>query len=146
MALGLPEFGNDCKITVGALTAAGTSDVNGPTLDMAGFDSAFIVATFATPAANNFIQAQHDDASGMGTAADILGSKATPSGASDETAWLDIHQPTKRYVRAVFKRGTSTALGEIYCIRYNAAQKAQTNTTAGAVIGKILRSPTSGTP
>jgi len=146
MVLGLPELGYDAKITIGAATVAGTSDVNGPALDMAGFDSVLIIATFATPAANNFIQAQHGDASNLSDGADLLGSKATPSGATDETAWLDIHKPNKRYVRAVFKRGTSTALGEIYCIRYNAAQKAQTNTTAGAVIGKILRSPTSGTP
>lgn len=140
------NLSTSAKITVGAATGAGTTDVNGPTIDMKGYTAVLCIATFGTPAANNFIQAQQDSAAGMGTAADLLGSMATPSGASDETAYLEIVKPSKRYVRAVFKRGTSSTLGEIYCIQTGPAAEPVTNVTANAIIGKLLISPAEGTP
>ncbi len=132
------------KITVGAATGAGTSDVTSPIIDMKGYDSVLFVATFATPAAGNFIQAEQDSAAAMGSAQALAGSKATPAGASDETAWLEIRRPTKRYVRAVFKRGTSSALGEIYCLLFGAAVEPVGNVTAGTIVGKLLVSPAEG--
>lgn len=139
------NLSSSVKITVGAATVAGTSDVQSPVIDTKGFDSVLFVSTFATPAAGNWIQANQDTVVGMGTAADLLGSKATPSGASDETAWLEIVRPSKRFVRATFKRGTSSVLGEIYCIQSLAAAEPQTNTLAGTSIGKLLVSPAEGT-
>lgn len=140
------NLSSNVKITIGAATGNGTTDVQSPVIDMKGFDSVLFLTTFATPAAGNFVQANQDTVVGMGTAADLLASKATPAGASDETAWLEIVRPSKRFVRATFKRGTSSVLGEIYCIQSLAASEPQSNVLAATSIGKLLVSPAEGTP
>src|SRR6266545_4233182 len=114
------------KITVGAATAAGTTTVNSPIIDMKGFDSVLFIGTFGTPAANNTVKGQQGAVSTMSDAADLAGTSVAVA-ASDETVWLELVKPIERYVRAAFLRGTSTTLGEIYCVQFNAAAEPVSN-------------------
>lgn len=132
------------KISVGALTVAGTSTVNSPTIDMAGFDSCLFISTFATPATNNTVKVAQDSVSAMSSEQDLAGSSVAV-GASDDTVWVEIHKPRKRYIRAKFLRGTSSALGEIYCVRFNAAAEPVSNALAGTIAGELHVSPAEGT-
>ena len=87
-----------------------------------------------------------DSDSAMGSPAILEGSKVTPSGASDECAWIEIVNPLERYVRAVAKRGTSSVLGEIYAFQYGGPVRPVSNVTADEMVGELLVSPVEGTP
>lgn len=92
---------------------AGTTDINGVTLDMSGFEGVLMIVTFGviTSGAVTSIKAQQDSASGMGTAADLLGTAQTIADTDDEkTFYIDIKSPRERYVRLVVDRGTQNAV------------------------------------
>lgn len=64
-----------------------------------------------TSGAVTSIKAQQDSASGMGTAADLLGTAQTIADTDDEkTFYIDIKSPRERYVRLVVDRGTQNAV------------------------------------
>lgn len=93
--------------------AAGTDDINGATLDMQGFEGVLVVVTMGaiTSGAATSIKMQQDSASGMGTAADLLGTAQTIADDDDEqTFYIDLYKPTERYVRLVVDRGTQNAV------------------------------------
>ena len=131
-----------------ATTTAGTSDVNGDILDMAGFDSVLWIAKFGTAATNNTLHAQQDSDVAGGTMADLAGSSVTV-GSSDEIVWLDLqHSPAgERYVRVVADRGTSTTLDWCVSLRYNAKDLVSgiDNLVAGTIAGELLIHPAEGT-
>jgi hypothetical protein len=92
--------------------AAGTSAINGATLDMSGFEGVLIIVRMGAivSGAVTSIKAQQDSASGMGTAADLLGTSQTIADTDDEkTYYIDIKNPRERYVRLVVSRGTQNA-------------------------------------
>ena len=110
------NLSKSCKITQ-AITvtngAAGTSDINGVTLDMSGWDGVLMLCTFGaiTSGAVTSIKAQQDTASGMGTAADLAGTAQTIGDTDDEkTFYIDLYRPAERYVRLVVDRGTQNAV------------------------------------
>jgi hypothetical protein len=138
------NLGTSVKIGSVASTAAGTSTINGPTIDMKGFDSVLFFAMFATPAANNTLKASQDTVSTMATEQDLAGSSVV-HGATDGLVWLEIYRPSKRYIRCKALRGTSTVLGEIYALQYNASAEPVVNVLTGTINGKVLVSPAEGT-
>jgi hypothetical protein len=119
------QMSKNCKISQGITVtagAAGTSAINGATLDMAGWEGVLIIVTFGaivTGAATS-IKAQQGQASGMGDAADLLGSSQTIADTDDDkTFYIDIKSPRERYVRAVVSRATQNAtVGSITYIQY----------------------------
>ena len=123
--------------------AAGTSDVTGATIDMSGFEGVVFVGTIAAHAANNFIQVEQDTASGMGTAAALEGTKVL-AGTNGNAVAVDVYRPRERYVRAVIKRGTSTATGDVYALLYGAHVQPVTHGTT--VVAETHQSPAEGTP
>lgn len=127
--------------------AAGTSDINGTTLDMEGFENVLVLVRMGaiTSTAVTSIKMQQGDASDLSDAADLEGTAQTiADDDDDETFYIDLCKPTKRYVRVVVDRGTANAVvaGANY-IQY-AAHKAPTTHGTG-VSGELHVSPDEGT-
>jgi hypothetical protein len=94
-------------------TAAGTSDVNGATIDMQNFEDVTFIVGFGTitSSAVTSIKAQQGAASDMSDAADLLGTAITVADDDDnQIVALEITQPRERYVRVVVDRGTQNAV------------------------------------
>jgi hypothetical protein len=127
-----------------ATTTAGTSEIDGATIDMQGYEGVLFVAKFGTAAANNTLQAQQGADSGLSDAADLAGTSVTV-GASDELVWLDLYRPEKRYVRVQAERGTSTTLDWGIALLYGPRTVPADNAVAGTIAGELTASPDEGT-
>ncbi len=93
--------------------AAGTTDINGTTLDMSGYDGVLVAVTMGaiTGSAVTSIKMQQGSASNLSDAADLLGTAQTIADTDDEkTFYIDLNKPTERYVRLVVDRGTQNAV------------------------------------
>jgi len=134
-------------IKVSAATGAGQTAINSTAVDMKGYEGVlFMVTVLAiTTAGVQSINAAQDVASN-GSFTDLLGSKVTIADDDDnQTFWLDVYQPSKRYVRLEVARGTQdSAFGEIYAIMYGAHQLPEVNNTA-TVTGEAHLTPAEGT-
>jgi hypothetical protein len=144
------ELIGDVKITQAVTVTAGAAaftDINGTTLDMNGWDGVIMVVQMGaiTASAVTSIKAQQDSASGMGTAADLLGTAQTIADTDDEkTFYLAIHKPQERYVRLVVDRGTANAVCSAIYIQYSG--RTPFNATHGtAVAGEAHVAPAEGT-
>ena len=105
--------------------AAGTTDINGATLDMSGHGCVLMAVTFGAIVfgAVTSIKAQQGAASDMSDAADLAGSAQTIADDDDEkTFYIEIVRPTKRYVRLVVDRGYSECHR---CQRYVFSERGQ---------------------
>lgn len=127
--------------------AAGTSDINGATLDMAGFEGVLIEVVFGaiTAGAVTSIKAQQDTASNMGTAADLAGTGQTVADTDDEdTFYIDLYRPAERYVRVVVDRGTQNAVvASATYFQYGATDQPVSH--GATVNGELHVSPAEGT-
>lgn len=108
------NLANSCKFAPAmGYQAAGTNDtLAGTTIDTLGYDGVVFVGKFGTITATavTTFKAQHDDAYGMGTVADVTG--ATISVAADDdnqVAVVDVYRP-RRYVRIAIVRATANAV------------------------------------
>jgi len=119
--MGGRNFFTNCKFVIAkAATVAGTSAINSDVVDTAGFRGVAFFTTLAVNASGNNIKVQQDTDSGGGTMADILGT-LVPSGTGGTVmSMICAVEPTKRYVRCVVTRGTSSACSEILAILYGA--------------------------
>lgn len=110
------ELINELKITQAIAPAAGvagTSAINGATLDMTGFEGVLMVVTFGaiTAGAVTSIKAQQGAASNLSDVADLLGTGQTIADTDDEkTFYINIHRPAERYVRLAVSRATQNAV------------------------------------
>lgn len=129
---------------VKAASTAATSDVNSDSVDMAGYSGVVFFAEVATDAANNFLQAEQSAESAANFSA-MEGSKAEVS-ANANVAGIDVYLPLERYVRVTAKRGTSTALGPIYALKYGPIRNHTANADAAEVEIVRVVSPDEGTP
>lgn len=122
---------------------AGTSASNGTTIDTAGAEGVIFVTILGTAAANNGVKVQQDSASGMGTAADLLGTQVL-SDATETTIAVQVHKPRERYVRAVAVRGTSTTIPGGFAIVYGLRTKPYDNDSQTDVAAEVHVSPAEG--
>lgn len=129
--------------TFDEVTAA-TSAANGTTIDTAGAEGVIFVTIFGTPAANNGVKVQQDSASGMGTAADLLGSQVLSDG-TETTVAVQVHKPRERYVRPVAVRGTSTTVPGGIAIVYGLRTCPYDNDAQTDVAAEVHVSPAEGT-
>lgn len=93
--------------------AAGTDDINGSTLDMAGYEGVLVVVRMGAITTNavTSIKMQQDSDSAMGSAADLAGTSQTIADSDDgEIFYIDLYRPEERYVRLVVDRGTQNAV------------------------------------
>lgn len=123
--------------SVAAAAVAGTSAINGTTIDMSGRNGVIFFCSVAVANAGNFIKVQEGDTTSP--TADLAGS-AVIVGANNDIVAICIHKPTKRYLRAVLTRGTSSASGEIFAITYGGIKLPD----VGANVNKTLASPVAG--
>ena len=127
---------------------AGTSDLNGATLDMRGAEGVLIIVTLGviTGSAVTSIKAQSGAASNMSDAADLLGTGQTIADDDDsKTFYIDIHKPVERYVRLVVDRGTQNAVvSSANYIQYG-SRKVAVSAHGSDVSGEAHVSPAEGT-
>lgn len=126
-------------------TAAGTSTVTSDAIDMLGYDSVCVLSSFGTAASGNTVklQASSDDGS-ADDYSDLEGTSLT-SGTSDEDVFVDLRRAPKRYIKAVFARGTSSTLETVWAFLYNARSLPVDNTTTGTIAGEQHTRPAEGT-
>ncbi len=113
---------------------AGTSAINGTTLDVQGFEGIIAYVRFGAIVAGavTSVKIQHGDASDLSDAADITGSSVTVADTDDEKAVvINLHRPLKRYVRVVVSRGTQNAtVSEAHYQLYDARKAPTTHDTS----------------
>jgi len=126
-------------------TAAGTSAVTSDAIDMNGYDSVMVLSSFGTAASGNTVklQASSDDGS-TDDYSDLEGTSVS-SGTSDEDVFVDLRRAPKRYIKAVFARGTSSTLESVWAFLYNARSLPVDNTTSGTITGEQHTAPAEGT-
>jgi hypothetical protein len=138
------NLGKGTKVTkVIPAAGAGTGTTNGSTLDMSGFDGVmFIGGAIGTVNAGNYFKLQQDEDSAMGAAADLLGTKITPT-VNGYAVKVDLYRPLERYVRIVCVLGASATLGDVYAIQYRGSKDPQTDATG--IESETHISPAEGT-
>lgn len=110
----MKELAKQTKLTQ-AITptagAAGTSDIEGATLDMANFEGVLMVVTFGviTAGAVTSIKAQQSAASNFASP-DDLNVRAIADDDDGKVFAIAVHKPRKRYVRLLVDRGTQNAV------------------------------------
>lgn len=113
-------FLDDCKVTVEAPTATGTSTIDSAAYDMAGYDGICFIVRLGTPAAGNNIRLRQDVASG-GAYADLAGTLV--NSATLNQHMVDLARPGKQFFKCRVTRGTSTTIDGITVIQYRARKK-----------------------
>jgi len=106
----------------------------------------FMVAAGAiTTAGVQSINAAQDIASG-GSFTDLLGTGITVADNDDnQIFWLDVYQPSKRYVRLEIARSVqNSAWGEIYAIMYGGRQLPEVNNIVDTSTGEVHLTPAEG--
>jgi hypothetical protein len=124
-------------------TASGTGDVDTDVIDTQDWDGCVIFTKIAANAAGNYLELLHGDNNDPTT--QVAGSKVLTTSANDVVV-LDVVRPTKRYLRGRVKRGTATAVGEIYALRYRGKILPAVNNVENVQAVVRLVSPPSGTP
>jgi hypothetical protein len=106
--------------------AAGTSDQTSSAVDMVGYDSVMFVALLgtltATQATSMKIQQSSDDGS-SDSYGDLTGTDSGNMADDDDNQMIiiDVHKPSKRYLKAILLRETANAVIDgIIAIKYNA--------------------------
>lgn len=138
------------KITQAITSAngvAGTTDINGVTLDMSGFEGALVAVTFGviTGSAVTSIKAQQGAASDLSDAADLEGTGQTVADTDDgKVFYIDLYRPLERYVRLVVVRATQNAVvATATYLQYGAAKAPVSH--GSTVAGELHVSPSEGT-
>lgn len=127
--------------------AAGTTDINGTTIDMQGFERVLFILTMGAivSGAVTSIKAQQGAASDMSDAADLAGTKVTIADDDDEEVfYVEVDKPRERYVRLVVDRATQNATVAAAVAIQSGARKAPTSHGTG-VSGETHVSPAEGT-
>lgn len=127
--------------------AAASTDVEGATLDMSGFEGVLMIVTMGVidGSAVTSIKAQQDSAANMGTVADIAGTaQAIADNDDNKTFYIDLYRPTERYVRLHVDRATqnATVASAIY-IQYGPRKSVTTH--GSNVSGEAFAGPAEGT-
>jgi hypothetical protein len=92
-------------------TAAGTTNVNGTSCDMSGWESVEFIAVVDTLTATQVTRLKAQDSSDNSSFSDLEGTLLTafPDNANNKAGRLEIVKPRNRYVRPVMVRGTENA-------------------------------------
>lgn len=124
--------------------AAGTSAINGATIDTLGFMGVLFLLHFGaivTGAVTSF-KLQHGDAANASDMADILGSSQTVADSDDDKVfYAELGIPTKRYCRVVVSRATQNATVAAIALPFASKDAPITQVAAG----ESVNNPVSGT-
>jgi hypothetical protein len=137
----------NAKITSALDYADGSADRNGATLDMKGFDGVLVVVHFATIATSavTTIKMQQGEESDLSDAADLEGTGQSVADDDDnEHYYIDLYQPTDRYVRVVVdKNAVNNSAESATYIQYRGTYNPTTHATG--VTGEFHLTPAEGT-
>jgi hypothetical protein len=129
--------------------AAGTTDINGTTLDMQGFEGVLMLVRFGaiTASAVTSVKAQQGAQSDVSDAADLEGTGITVADDDDDQIFaIDLYRPQERYVRLVVDRGTQNAVvASAEYIQYGIRKGPITQNVTDAVTYELHVSPDEGT-
>jgi hypothetical protein len=147
LTMNLSKYAKISSAITPTVGVAGTLDITGSILDMQGYEGVLMVVRFGTITAGavTSIKAQQGNLSNLGDAADLEGTgQDIADSDDDETFYIDLVKPTKRYVRLYVDRGTQNAVvaGANY-IQYGSRKKPPTHGTGCA--GETHVSPEEGT-
>jgi len=121
--------------------AAGTSAINGSTIDTQGFRGVLFSVHFGAIVAGaaTSIKVQHGDASDLSDAADVAGTSQTIADTDDDKVfYCDLNRVTKRYCRVVVSRATQNATCEATAILYDAVSKPPAQTASGEAFNNAV--------
>ena len=128
--------------------AAGQAANTGTEVDMQGYDSVLFIGCFGAITATGTItmKAQQDTATGMATAADLLGTAvAMDSDDDNRMLLLNLFRPRERFVRVIVTTATANGvIDSVVAIKYNARSLPITQGTDVAA-GESHASPAEGT-
>jgi hypothetical protein len=89
---------------------AGTSNINGPSTDLFGFNCAVLMIEMGAIAATAVTKIKVQDSDDGSTWADLADAEITVAADDDNDVFmLELTHPLERYVRAVVERGTANA-------------------------------------
>ena len=145
--IGMTQLSQNVKIRlVKAYQGAGTSPFASDEVDMQGWDGVTFIAKFGTSNAGNTFKLQHDTATGMASAVDLLGTSVVPS-ANACLAVMDVYKPLERFIRAYATIGSSSTLEFIIAIQYqgHVLGDATLNNVTNVVMSELHVSPIAGT-
>ncbi len=138
------------KVTrVSEAEAAAQTDITCAEINMEGFDGVIFIAEFGTidSTAVTSLKAQQDTVTGMGTAADLLGTSITIDDDEDNMLLvLDVYRPREQFVRAIVVRGTADAVVDsVIAIQYKADKKPTVQDSSTVADSELHVSPAEGT-
>lgn len=124
-------------------TAAQT-DVESASVDMADANGVLFRTSLGVAAADNTIKAQQSDDDNVADAWSDIEGTLLASGTAEDLI-LDIRRPTKRYVRVVVTRGTSSTCESIWADVYGLRSLPIDNSVSGTQIVEAHDMPDEGT-
>ena len=130
--------------------AAGVTDQNSSSVDMAGYEEVTFIALFGTITAGAVTSISVETSSDDGSSdafTDLLDSKIVVADDDDnQIVAITIRKPLERYLRLVIDRGTQNAVIDgVIAIQSDAAVRATTHDSAKVVDTEIHVSPIEGT-
>ena len=103
------SFRNQLAIATGS-RSAGSNNVNGASVDIAGYSSAVLMVEFGTIANNAVTSVKIQESDDGSDWTDMAGTEQSVAPAEDNhVVLIEITHPLKRYVRAVVERSTANA-------------------------------------
>jgi hypothetical protein len=125
--------------------AAGTTAVNGATVDMSGFEEIAIIVPIGTVVSGAVTSIKWQEGDTTSPTTDVAGTNITVADTDDDTTKiLRIIKPQKRYGRVVVSRATQNAtLGAILYVLTN--PRTLPVSDGSTVVGELHVSPAAGT-
>lgn len=122
-----------------------TTDQGGVALDMADYEGVLMVVTFGTIVSGAACSIKAQQGTTTSPTTDLLGSSQTVADTkSDNTFYIDVYKPAKRYVRLFVARATQNIpIAAAHYIQYGPRVKPVTH--GSAVAGETHISPIEGT-
>ena len=138
------------KTRVSNAVAAGTTDINSSSVDMANFEGVVFDVFFGTltSTAVTSIKLQQSSDDGVSDAfSDLEASSVTVADDDDnQQAVAEVWRPQKRYVRCVVDRGTANAVVDAIGATQYQPRVLPTTDDASTIVGRVvLTSPDEGT-
>lgn len=129
--------------------AVATTNINGSTLDMSGFDGVMFILQAGTITDGNLaVKAAGGAASDGSDKSDLTGTSTAITNAQDnDLAILDLYRPLQRYITPVIVRGGSTGavVQGLTAIQYCASDKPTVQDATTVALTKLVISPAVGT-
>lgn len=115
-------------------TSSASSDVASKVIDMNGFDSCTFINTIGATSTVVTMVAQMSASTSDADFAAMTNTTVGPTTVGNGVLVIDIHKPTKRYLRTVLtSTGASNLSGGTVAILYNARSNPTTNATSDVI-------------